>query len=337
MINKSICIEKGESLYAAVNSKTNKVYISYPFDRLLLSIDTDSNSIDGRIHVDGVGNIAVNTNTNMLYIRSHYGINVIDGSTNNHIDTIKGDPKLRGTVAVNPLTNTIYSTNLEREHLVIIDGNTNSITTKVKVGKDPRSIAVGPNTDKVYVLNEESKSVSIIDSNQPHKLVDTIKLRGLSGNPDFIVINEASNLLYIKSVFAGSSSGSWPVFYSSINVTDIAKRENIGSISMSSNDWEGIAYNSVNNSIYIREPKTKSVLRYDELAKEKLAVIPFDSESYALALEDKSKRGLLARIREGFIDLLTSGSETEREAITINPISNKVYVSDNSLLWEIDG
>jgi hypothetical protein len=106
---------------------------------------------------------------------------------------------------------------------------------------------------------------------------------------------------------------------------------------MSSNDWEGIAYNSANNSIYIREPKTKSILRYDEFAKEKLAVIPFDNESYARALETKSKHGLLARIREGFIDLLTSGSETEREAITVNPITNKVYVSDNSLLYEIDG
>jgi YVTN family beta-propeller protein len=337
VINKSICIKKGESLYAAVNAKTNRVYISYPFDRLLLSIDMDSNSIDGRIHVDGVGNIAVNPITNILYIRSHYGINVIDGSTNKNINTIKGDPKLRGTVAVNPLTNIIYSTNLEREHLVVIDGDTNSTITKVRVGKDPRAIAVGPNTGKVYVLNEESKSVSIIDSNQSNKLVDTIKLKGLSGNPDFIVLNEASNLLYIKSVFAGSSSGSWPVFYSSINVIDVANRENISSIRMSSNDWEGIAYNSVNNSIYIREPKTKSILRYDELATEKLAVIPFDCESYDRVLESKSKRGLLARIREGFIDLLTSGSETEREAITVNPITNKVYVSDNSLLWEIDG
>lgn len=175
----SMPIEKGESLYAAVNSKTNKVYISYPFDRLLLSIDTDSNSIAGRIHVEGVGNIVVNPNTNILYIRSYYGIDVIDGSTNNHIDTIKGNPKLRGTVAVNPLTNTIYSTNLERENVVVIDGDTNSITTKVKVGKDSRAIAVSPNTDKVYILNEESKSVSIIDSNQSNKLVYKIKLRAL--------------------------------------------------------------------------------------------------------------------------------------------------------------
>lgn len=113
MINKPIQIEKAESLYAAVNPKTNRVYISYPFDRLVLSINADSKFVDAQIHVDGVGNIDVNPISNMLYIRFYYGIDVIDGSTHKSIDTIKGDPKLRGMVNINPLRNTIYSINLE--------------------------------------------------------------------------------------------------------------------------------------------------------------------------------------------------------------------------------
>jgi len=336
-MNKAIQIEKGESLYAAVNPNSNKVYISYPFDRRLLSINTASRSIDAKIHVDGVGNIAVNPITNILYVRSHYGIDVINGATNKNIKTIKGDPKLRGMVAVNPLTDTIYSTNIERDHLVVIDGNTNSITTKVRVGKDPRAIAVGPNIGKVYVLNEKSNSISIIDSHQSNKLVDTIKLKGLSGKPDFVVLNETSNLLYVKSVFAGSSMASPPVFYSSIRVIDIVKMEYVGWLSMPSNDWEGIAYNTDNNSIYIREPKTNSILKYDQFAKEKLAKIKFGIIPDAGVSESKSKSGLLGRVRKWLIDPGSSGSE--REAITVNPLTNKIYVSDirNNLLYEIDG
>jgi DNA-binding beta-propeller fold protein YncE len=338
MTFRSIQIEKGESLYAAVNPKTNRVYISYPFDRLLLSINTDSKSVEAKIHMDGVGNIAVNPITNTVYIRSHDGIDVIDGSTYENIDTIKGDPKLRGTVAVNPLTNTIFSTNLEREHLFIIDGDTNSISSKVRVGKDPRAIAVGHNTGKVYILNEKSNSISIVDSNQSNKAVDTINLKGLSGKPDFIVLNETSNLLYVKSVFAGSSEASPPVFYSSINVIDIAKREQIGFLSMPSNDWEGIGYNTGNNSIYIREPKTNSILKYDQFLMEKLGVIKFGSESKGDFLKIKSKPSLLGRLGERFLDFLRDFNN-EREAITVNPLTNKVYVTDihHSLLWEIDG
>ena len=76
MINRPIQIEKGESLYAAVNPETNRVYISYPFDRLVLSINTDSKSVDAKIRLDGVGNIAVNHITSMLYVRSYNGIEV---------------------------------------------------------------------------------------------------------------------------------------------------------------------------------------------------------------------------------------------------------------------
>jgi hypothetical protein len=37
------------------------------------------------------------------------------------------------------------------------------------------------------------------------------------------------------------------------------------------------------------------------------------------------------------IDFLLTGSETEREAIMVNPITNKVYVTDSNLLYETDG
>lgn len=337
MVFSSIQIEKGESLHAAVNAKSGKVYISYPFDRRVLSVDTDSKCVDGAIEVHGVGNISINPVTNILYIRSHNGIDVIDGSTNKHVNTINGKPRLRGTVSLNPLTNTIYSTNLD-QCLTVIDGKTGSITDKVKVGKDPSGIAVDQNSDKIYVVNFESKSISVIETGQSNKLVDTIKLKGISGNPDFILLNEVSDLLYIKSVFTGSSSGSYPVFYSSINVLDINKREITNSLSMSSNDWEGIAYNSENNSIYIREPKTRSVLKYDQFAKEKLASIQFDTTPDSESLDTKSKTTLLGRLQQWLIDFISTGWEGEREAITVNPLTNKVYVSDRSrnLLWEID-
>jgi hypothetical protein len=108
-------------------------------------------------------------------------------------------------------------------------------------------------------------------------------------------------------------------------VVDIKKREKISWLSMPSNDWEGIAFNSSNNSIYIRDPKTNCIFKYDQFAKKELGVIPFGDKLDTDILENNSKPNLLGRLRQWLIDFSISGSPTEREAITVNPSTNKVY------------
>jgi len=39
--------------YAVINPPTNIIYISHPFNRLVLSVNTTSKSVDGKIEVHG--------------------------------------------------------------------------------------------------------------------------------------------------------------------------------------------------------------------------------------------------------------------------------------------
>jgi YVTN family beta-propeller protein len=65
-----------------------------------------------------------------------------------------------GAIALNPVTNKIYVTQSDSEHIIVIDGATNS-TTKIATGAPAglaQKLAVNPATDKVYVSRGRSSS-----------------------------------------------------------------------------------------------------------------------------------------------------------------------------------
>jgi DNA-binding beta-propeller fold protein YncE len=76
---ETIRIEKGVALYAAVNPKTNLIYLSYPISNFILVADLTSRSFRQQLYVDSPGNIAINSVTNRIYVSSADGIYDIDG------------------------------------------------------------------------------------------------------------------------------------------------------------------------------------------------------------------------------------------------------------------
>jgi hypothetical protein len=104
-------IEKGESLYAAADPKANKVHVSYPFDRRVFSVDIESKSVDGKIGVDGAGNITTNPLTNMLYIPSYHGIDVIV-SQKSHSDLLRTEIRIIYSLSKCNIQLYIYPLNL---------------------------------------------------------------------------------------------------------------------------------------------------------------------------------------------------------------------------------
>ena len=64
-----------------------------------------------------------------------------------------------------------------------------------------------------YVANYESKCISVIDLNKPDVPIDTITLgRGKWGDtghmdPSFILVNELSNILYVKTHWIATGGG----------------------------------------------------------------------------------------------------------------------------------
>ena len=122
---------------------------------------------------EGPVGIAVNPNTNMIYVVNQISntASVIDGKTNAVIKNIQTGMNPAG-IAVNPNTNKIYlvtrsSNEFEEFGVYIIDGETNGIVKSIAVGKGPISIAVNPNTNMIYEANPGADTVSMIMTKFP--------------------------------------------------------------------------------------------------------------------------------------------------------------------------
>ncbi len=55
-------------------------------------------------------------------------------------------------IAINPVTNKVYVTNLSDSSVTVIDGATNTTVT-VLVGSLPRAVALNPANNRIYVAN----------------------------------------------------------------------------------------------------------------------------------------------------------------------------------------
>jgi DNA-binding beta-propeller fold protein YncE len=170
----------------AVDQSTGKVYISnWANSRQgdVSVIDEASDTITDTIPLDlyqeGTG-IATDPQTDMIYVgvtpgvkeggvnTGTTGVSVIDGSTDRIVATVPvgSSGGQTGTLAVNPLTDTIYVTELSGDfsgYLYVIDGFTDTVSTAVELGSAPDSVAVDPSTDTIYVGSQGGTSVSIID------------------------------------------------------------------------------------------------------------------------------------------------------------------------------
>jgi DNA-binding beta-propeller fold protein YncE len=256
-------------------------------------------------------------------VSSAYGICEINSITNEYEVINIGLPHSNGSIDVNPITNLLYTTCFGHDILTVIDLATQAIADKVPVGKNAKGVAVDTRTNKIYVANYDSYSISVIDCYQSNDVVDTITFedKGSSStkiNPNFILVNEPSNLLYVKTDYLSATGGAWRgnVLY----LIDMNTKAKIKSRTLPSNNEIGFAFNSVNNTLYMMRRGERSILKFDSFANETLDIIILKQSS------------IWKRIFG--IDFTYFA-----EIIAINPPTNKLYVSDSksNLLYDIDG
>src|SRR5215211_1860611 len=160
---------------------------------LLLSIMSPGNlSQDG-----GVLNVAVNPNTNMVYVTATNGSNrvvsIIDGTTNQ----IVGHIPAIDAIAANPNTNMVYAASDSENTISIINGTTNQIVGHIPVDYDSTSaIAVNPNTNMVYAASDSENTISIINGTT-NQIVGHVEINGHSGD---IAIDPVHNRIYAGKV-----------------------------------------------------------------------------------------------------------------------------------------
>lgn len=330
---RAIKIEKGTPGYATVNSNTNIMYISYPFSNIILIVNLTDGSIENKVFANSPGNIVVNLMTDKVYVSSADGIYEFDASKSKCELISAGLPHSDGTIDINQVTNTLYTTCFDSGDIVtIIDAGKRSIVNKIRVLEKSRyspgyhgthvflklyGIAVDSSTNKVYLTNYEEKLISVYDFEQSEEPVDSIPMKVT--NPRFILVNDVSNLLYILST--------WFVPYTafeSFSVFDIRNGNkevgpNKGAGLLPKNAQVPFAFNRISNTLYMKKDHEKSILKLNDSANKILDTTVIESRSF------------WQRFYEAY--------DHFAEVIAVNSITNKVYVSDskNNLLFEIDG
>lgn len=113
----------------ALNSVTNRLYISVSSQNKILVFDLESNSVVGTINAMSPLKIAVNETTNRIYFYDNImnAVCVVDGATNKIVDVIILGGLPNG-IAVNSETNKVYVSNALFNKLFVIDGSITAST-----------------------------------------------------------------------------------------------------------------------------------------------------------------------------------------------------------------
>jgi YVTN family beta-propeller protein len=195
------------------------------------------------------------------------------------------------------------------------------LTDKIALGKNPQGVSVDASSNRLYVANYDSETISVIDVDQSNKVIDTIRMRKdpsfrLVTRPTFVQINEKSKLLYVQATSIHGAEGQ--AFESeSLFVIDISTKQKIKERQLSTISKQGFAFNHHNESIYTSKRLQMSILKYDKFAKRVLDTIIVEPGSIWKAI---------------------IGDRFFTEAMAINPVTNKIYVSNSSkhILYEIE-
>jgi DNA-binding beta-propeller fold protein YncE len=153
--------------------------------------------------------VEINKVTNTIYVSGTQSnsVAVIDGNTNQFtvVSTEAQSSETRQTgftpagVAVNSVTNMIYTADNGSHDMTVIDGKTKAVNGIVPEDiQEPYVIAVNEKTNKVYMGSPTSRSITVVDgeTRQPLTIGD------LPGKPFDVVVNQVTNKIYFPLAIA---------------------------------------------------------------------------------------------------------------------------------------
>jgi len=281
-------------------------------------------------------------NTNKIYV-SNLGLgitpgklSVIDGSTNDIIDTITVG---LGTsqVAFDQNTNRIYVANQGSATVSVIDGSTNSVIAEIPVGITSRSSpfkpVVNPNTSLIYVTNQGDVTVSVIDGVPGSPTENTVIAEiPVEITPSGIDIDTTLNKIYVANGFSSTVSvidgdPSSPTF--NTNISPIPPiRTNLPT---------GIEIDSDNHIAYVDNFGERSVSLIDTVSDTVIGIIQVGIHPAGLDFNPATNRLYVANQGSGTVSII----DTEINAViatvatgitpfevAANPNTNRAYVAN---------
>ena len=133
--------------------------------------------------------LAIQPNTNRLFVSHSSVVNVIDKNTGDSIGIIPNTTGIHG-VAFVPSLNKGYTTNGKTNNSTIFNLNTLEVTGTIATGEKPDAIFYDESIKKIVVCNGKSKDLSFIDPTTD-KVVATV---AVGGAPETAVSNGAGKI-----------------------------------------------------------------------------------------------------------------------------------------------
>ena len=165
---------------------------------LLSAVMTSTAQQPGKIHLlntfhikseGGWDYIAVQPNSNKLFV-SHGGqVNILDKTTGDSLGVIPNTTGVHG-IAFVPSLNKGYTSNGRLNNVTVFDLKTDAILSQIATGENPDAIFYDEFSKKIITCNGRSKDLSIIDP-VTEKVVATI---AVGGKPETAVSNNAGKV-----------------------------------------------------------------------------------------------------------------------------------------------
>jgi YVTN family beta-propeller protein len=145
-----------------VNPTTNIIYlinngVGLVRDHGVYVIDGYTNQLISTLYHSSLDTLdsplAINPDTNMVYVMNAYNVSVINGSSNKIVANITtGSNLIDSEIAINTKANMIYVTNQRENTITVINGSSNKLTVGINLNIDP------PNSGHIKCNNRDISS-----------------------------------------------------------------------------------------------------------------------------------------------------------------------------------
>ena len=260
-------------------------------------------------------------------------------------------------VAVNPVTNRVYVSNVGTSEVAVLDGANDAVLTVVNVGGPTTVAAVNPKANRYYVAQITTLGSRLLAlSGATNSVVDTTG--GGAFRPSGMAVDTARNRVYVT----GNSC-----FFDPQQVTLVCNPigevqlmalngDSLGEVLASADSTpgqaRGMAYSSVTDRIYVAV-STGSVDTVKVIDAASLTVIDsieVGSGAYGVAVNPVTNRIYVTNETDGTLSVIDGATNTViatvflgfltfPEGLGVDPNTNRIYVSEAgvSVMRVIDG
>lgn len=200
------------------------------------SVRTISTPLDSVAHLREV---VVDEVANIIYISS-FGddgaIWVINGTTNEIVDVVKGVGIGSSGMALDRAANVLYVTNLTGNDISVLDLSSRRVVRRFSAGGErPTNAAFDPATNRLFVANQTSADLTVLDTRTGELLKSIPTGAGALG----VTFNSGNGLVYVANRMAGT-----------VTVVDGASLEVLTTLGVGSRP-NTIAVNPLTNVAYV--------------------------------------------------------------------------------------